>query len=51
MRYPLDLGGWEILLAVTLLLVGTLVLSLVGAFGARMVGRLWDKAEALGRAS
>jgi hypothetical protein len=51
MRYPLDLGGWEVLLAMTLLLIGTVVLSFAGAFAARLVGRLWDEAEAFGRSS
>jgi hypothetical protein len=42
MRIPLDLGGLEILIAVTLLVVGTIALSLAGALAARAVDRVWD---------
>lgn len=47
MRYPVDLGGFEILIAITLLVAGTVALSYAGALFARAVDRVWDEVEAL----
>lgn len=45
MNVPVDLGGLEILLAVAILIVGTIVFCVGLALGARGVDRLWDIAE------
>ncbi|HVL54515.1 MAG TPA: hypothetical protein VM344_09690 [Vitreimonas sp.] len=45
MRTPLDLGGFEILLAVALLLIGTVVFCVATALIARAVDWTWDALE------
>ena len=45
MRTPLDLGGFEILLAVTLLLIGTVVFCVATARAISAVDWTWDALE------
>jgi hypothetical protein len=42
MRLPLDLGGFEILLATSVLILGTIAVCVFLALAARAVDRVWD---------
>jgi hypothetical protein len=44
-RTPIDLGGLEILIAISLLVAGAIALSVAGALAARLVDRVWDAVE------
>jgi len=41
-RIPLDLGGLEILLATSVLVLGTIVFCVTMALAARALDRAWD---------
>jgi hypothetical protein len=45
MRYPLDLGGLEILVAIALLVIGTIVFCVATTVVARLVNQAWDALE------
>lgn len=42
MRLPLDLGGFELVIAIVLLVAGTAILCVLTALAVRVVDRAWD---------